>query len=271
MKPLVSVVIPTYNSEKTLPLCLESIRKQTYERIEIIGVDKGSRDKTVKIAREYGARVFVIDATERSEQVNYGARKARGKYIYRVDSDFVLQPDVIAKAVKKCESEGYDAVCIHNTSDPSISFWARVRMLERDCYLGDRLNVAARFFRKDVFLKARGFDESLVVAEDYDLHNRLLKMGFRIGYVDAFEVHVGEPKTLREVVLKSFYYGKTIKNFMKKNKAQAIKQLTPIRPAFLRNWRRFLEDPKLTLGFIIYQFIRYTSAGIGTLTSLKAG
>lgn len=268
MKPLVSVVIPTYNSERTLSACLESIRNQTYERIEVIVVDKGSSDRTVEIAKRYGAKVLVVNARERSEQVNLGVRAARGKYVYRVDSDFILEPDVVEKAVSRCELGGYDAVCVHNTSDPTVSFWARVRKLERDCYLGDRLNVAARFFRRDVFLRAGGFDEDLVAAEDYDLHNRLIKMGFRIGHVDACEVHIGEPKTLREVALKSFYYGKTIGVFLKKDKRQAIRQLTPLRPAFLRNWRKFLEEPMLTLGFIIYQSVRYFSAGIGAVTRL---
>jgi len=46
-KPLVSVVIPTYNSEKTLKKCLESIKRQTYKNIEIIVVDKFSKDRTV--------------------------------------------------------------------------------------------------------------------------------------------------------------------------------------------------------------------------------
>jgi len=43
--PLASIVVPTYNSEKTLPLCLESIRKQTYREIEVLVVDNFSRDR----------------------------------------------------------------------------------------------------------------------------------------------------------------------------------------------------------------------------------
>ena len=52
-KPLVSVIIPTYNSEKTLPLCLESIKRQTYKNIEVIIVDNFSVDRTVDIAKRY--------------------------------------------------------------------------------------------------------------------------------------------------------------------------------------------------------------------------
>jgi GT2 family glycosyltransferase len=106
-----------------------------------------------------------------------------------VDSDFIVEPEVIEEAVKKCENENYDAICIHNTSDPTISFWSKVRKLERDCYKDDELNVAARFFKREVFEAISGFNESLVAGEDYDLHNRLLERGFRIGRIKAQEIH----------------------------------------------------------------------------------
>ena len=51
--PLVSIIIPTYNSEKTLPLCLESIKRQTYKNIEVIVLDNFSIDRTVDIAKRY--------------------------------------------------------------------------------------------------------------------------------------------------------------------------------------------------------------------------
>jgi len=52
-QPLISVIIPTYNSEKTLPLCLESIKRQTYKNIEVIIVDNFNVDRTVDIAKRY--------------------------------------------------------------------------------------------------------------------------------------------------------------------------------------------------------------------------
>ena len=266
-EPLVSIVIPTYNSEKTLAKCLESIKNQTYKNIEIIVVDKNSKDKTAEIAKSYGVKVFVINARERSVQKNFGVKQSRGKYVYIVDSDFIVEPEVIEEAVKKCEKEGYDAIVIHNTSDPTISFWSRVRKLERDCYRDDELNIAARFFRKDVFEAVGGFNESLVAAEDYDLHNRLLEKGFKIGRIQAQEIHIGEPKSLSEIVKKYYYYGKTIGEFIKENPRKGIKQLSPIRPAFIRHWKEFMKQPLLTLGFIVYQTVRYFSTGLGFLVS----
>jgi glycosyltransferase involved in cell wall biosynthesis len=265
--PLVSVVIPTYNSEKTLTKCLESTKNQTYKNIEIIVVDKNSGDKTVEVAKSYGVKVFVIDARERSEQKNFGVKQSKGKYVYIVDSDFIVAPEVIAEAIRRCEDENYDAVCVHNTSDPTVSFWSKVRKFERDCYKNDELNVAARFFKKEVFEAIGGFNESLVAAEDYDFHNRLLEKRFKVGRIQAQEIHIGEPKSLWEIAKKHYYYGKTIGEFIKANPQKGIKQLSPIRPAFIKHWKEFVGHPILTLGFVIYQIVRYFSAGLGYLAS----
>jgi glycosyltransferase involved in cell wall biosynthesis len=267
IEPLVSVIIPTYNSEKTLAKCLESIKAQTYKDIEVIIVDRNSEDKTIGIAKIYGVKFLQIQAEERTKQVNIGVRQAKGKYIYRVDSDFVLDPNVVEEAVEKCENEGYDAICIHNTSDPTISFWSKVRKFERDCYKDDELNVAARFFKKEVFEAIGGFNESLVAGEDYDFHNRLIEKGFRVGRIQAQEVHIGEPKSIWEIAKKHYYYGKTIGKFIKANPKRSMRQLAPIRPAFIKHWKEFAKHPFLTLGFIVYQTIRYFSAGLGYLAS----
>src|SRR5512136_2642001 len=101
-RPLISVVIPTFNSEEFLERCLESIRAQSYPEVEIIVVDNYSGDKTRDIAEKYADLVF-LQGSERSVQVNFGVKHARGKYVYRVDSDFVVEPDVIQEAVEKCE------------------------------------------------------------------------------------------------------------------------------------------------------------------------
>ena len=265
-KPLVSIVIPTYNSEKTLAKCLESIKRQTYKNIEIIVVDKFSKDRTVEIAKKFGAKIF-FKGPERSSQVNFGIKKARGKYIYRVDSDFILEPTIIEEAIKKCEKEGFDAIAVHNTSDPTVSFWSKVRKLERDCYKDDELNIAARFFKKEIFKIVGGFNESLVAGEDYDFHNKLLEKGFKIGRIEAQEIHIGEPKSILEIAKKHYYYGKTIGEFMKTNPKRGLKQLSPIRPSFIKNWKKFVKHPILTIGFIIYQLVRYFSAGLGFLVS----
>jgi GT2 family glycosyltransferase len=133
-------------------------------------------------------------------------------------------------------------------------------------YSSDDLNVAVRFIRTDAFLSLGGFDTQLVACEDYDLHNRLIKK-YSIGRVTAKEVHIGEPKSIKEVAQKHYYYGKTIYPFLKKNKWKGIKQTVPIRKAFLKHYKEFIRHPSLTVGFIVYQIVRYFSGTCGILAS----
>lgn len=266
-KPLVSVIIPTYNSSRTLRRCLESVFAQTYKIIETIVVDRNSADRSVAIAQRLECRVYVLNASERCAQMNFGAKMSIGEFVYIVGSDFVLDPTIIEEAVEKCAVEGFDAVCVHNTSDPTISFWSKVRKLERDCYVDDELNVAARFVRKNAFDAIGGFDTNLVAVEDYDFHNRLIGQGFRVGRIKAKEVHIGEPKTLREIVEKYYYYGKTVGRFIRKQPKKATVQLSPIRLSFFRHRSQFAKNPVLAGGFFVYQVIRYFASTIGLLTA----
>lgn len=233
MGSLVSIVIPTRNSAATLPLTLRSIERQTYSDIEVIVVDNRSSDGTVEIARRFGARVYSY-GPERSAQKNYGALRARGRYVYFIDSDFVLHPRVVEESVQLLES-GSDAVVVLNISDPRPSIVARARFYERLSYYGSNTYEAARFMKKSLFLRVGGFDPHLYANEDLDLHQRLLRHGARIAWTRrSFEIHLGEPRSVREYVVKSLYYGSSIGRYFRKNPNPL--HMTPLRPTFFRRW-----------------------------------
>jgi glycosyltransferase involved in cell wall biosynthesis len=265
--PLVSIIIPTYNSQNTLERCLDSVRNQTYKNIELIIVDNGSTDRTVEIAGQYGAKVHILTGVERSKQINYGVKTARGKYVYRVDSDVILDSIIVEEATRKCEDEGYDAVFTFVACDPTISFWAKVRKLEKDCYRNEPLYVGAKFLKKEAFEAIGGFRENLVAAEDYDLYNRLKRTSYRIGKIKSQELHIGEPKRLMDIVRKQYYYGSTIRGFLRANPTAGVIQLNPIRLPLIRNWRKFAKHPLLTVGFVVYYIVQYTSAAAGLIMS----
>jgi glycosyltransferase involved in cell wall biosynthesis len=264
--PLVSIIIPSKNSSRLIYPCLNSLRNQTYPNIEIIVVDNSSEDNTLDIARRFTNLIYSYNP-ERSSQINYGVTKSSGKYIYRVDSDFILDPNVIMEAVNLAESNNYAAILIHNTSDPSVSYWAKVRKFERDMYEYEDLNVAVRFIRKDIFLSIGGFDPELNYGEDYDLHNRIIQK-YAIGKIHSKEMHLGEYKSLLEIAKKNYYYGKSASKFLRKNKLRGVKQVNPIRRTFFNNLDKFVRQPTLAFGFIIYQLVRYGSGMLGLLTSL---
>jgi len=263
-EPLISVIVPTKNSSNTLAQCLNSLISQTYRNIEILVVDNYSTDSTIQIAKNYTNKIFVI-GSERSAQTNYGVMMSSGKYVYRIDSDFVLEPNTIKEAVETAESNNYAAVLIHNSSDDSISFWAKVRKFERDMLRDDALNVAARFIRKDLFILMGGLDVHLVAGEDYDIHNRLIKR-YKIGRINSREVHIGEYKSLKDIAKKNYYYGRTIYFFLKKNKYRGIKQTIPFRMIYLRHWREFFVNPRLMGGFLVYEVVKYSAALCGLIS-----
>jgi glycosyltransferase involved in cell wall biosynthesis len=264
MGPLVSVIVPTRNSASTLGRCLQSLKEQTYPSIEIIVVDNKSSDKTQAIAEQFGASLIVA-GRERSEQTNIGARNARGVYLYRTDADFVLDSTLISRAVELAQS-GFDAVIVHGTSDSTISLWARVRKAERECFEGDWAHTAASFFTKKAFDSVGGFNEALTAFEDYDLNNRLLKRGYRVGRINARAIHLGEPRSLAEVVPKYIYYGdrKNLTEFASKNPGKGLWQIMPIRVVYIRNLRKFGLD---FFPFLVYHYVKYASALIGFISS----
>lgn len=260
-KHLVSVVIPTKNSARYVGRCLESIRNQSYTPIEIIVVDNRSTDKTRDIARRFGASVYSA-GPERAAQTNVGISHARGMYIYRVDSDFVVEKDVIAQAVQKCVREKLDGIAVHNISAPGLGFWSDVRNLERETYKNDSLVVGVRFFTQASWEKIGRYDDA-IIWDDYDFHNRFVTAGFRWGRIRAKEYHLGEPKNIWDIMKKSFYYGREMVPYMRKHPQRALLQANPVRVSYVRHWRSFIAHPLLTLGFIIMQFVKYSAGMVG--------
>lgn len=97
--PSISIVIATYNSDKTLPLTLESIKKQDYpkNKIEVLVIDGGSEDETLLIAKKYGCKVIKNPKREPIPAKHLGFMKAVGKYIVYLDSDEVIEKSTSLK------------------------------------------------------------------------------------------------------------------------------------------------------------------------------
>lgn len=111
--PLISVIIPCYNAEKTLDKCLKSVVQQLFTNLEIIIVDDGSTDGTLKICEEFqnkDERIQIIT------QSNYGVSKARnegikvatGKYVCFVDSDDWVEPTYCSELLNLLVTENAD-------------------------------------------------------------------------------------------------------------------------------------------------------------------
>jgi len=112
-KPLVSVIVPTYNVERYVEDCIDSLISQTYPNVEIIVIDDGSKDATVYLLNQYKDKFKLIAHDNNKGQGarrNEGIKRAKGKYIYFVDSDDWIESDAIEKLVKQAEAEKVELV-----------------------------------------------------------------------------------------------------------------------------------------------------------------
>ena len=269
-EPLVSIVIPVKNGAKTFRRSLTSLVNQSFKNIEIIIVDNFSTDKTAEIVQEFRKKdhrvKFFRKGPERGAQMRRGISKARGKYIFITASDMVVDKELVEKAVDKCEDGGFDAVYGHIKSETK-GYWSRVKALERRLYVNDALMEAAFFYRRKVFLGLGGYDRDLVGVEE-EFQHRLDKRGFKTGKINVFETHIDEIDSLKEIVLKSFYYGQYDIPYFKKYPLLAFKKRFPIRAAFFRNFNLLIKDFDLFIGFIILKIFQYSFGLAGLLLGL---
>ena len=257
--PLVSVIVTTKNEELNIAACLESVAQQSMPLLEMIVVDNFSEDKTVQIARQFGAKVFQL-GPERSAQRNYGVEQAQGKYILYLDADMRLSQKVIEECVNCCEADaGVSGIYI-----PEIivgeGFWIKVRRFERSFYDGTVID-AVRFVPRATFQKVGGFDIHFTGPEDWDFDKKIRGLGKTV-IVDAYLEHDEGDFNLQHYLNKKNYYSKGFDIYAKnwgKDDPDIRKQLSP--------WYRFvgvfvehgkfiklMEHPILSLGMYYLRF-----------------
>ena len=263
-QPLVSIIVPTKNSAKFLDQCLLSIKNQTYENIEIIVVDNFSSDNTVQVAKKYTKKIFK-KGNERSTQVNFGVKQARGEYVYKVDSDFLLNKNIVKQCLQKIK-HGYDAIVVHNSPDVKVSWIAKIRKFEVDMYKYDLTHASARFLKKPIYIKLGGYNEKITAGQDYDLQNKINRANYKTAFVNAEAIHLGEPKSFWKHLLKYYDYGNNFVIYQQINKEESKKQLSFFRKVYFKNWRKFIKQPILGIGFIFYNICKYSFGGAGFLT-----
>ena len=249
----VSVVVPTKNSANTLESCLRSIREQTYPAIECIVVDNFSTDATPDIARKW-ADHFFSQGPERSTQRNYGAKQASGKYVVFIDSDMILTPKVIEDCVSRMDEATAGVVIPETSFGPT--FWAKCKAIERACYVGDPYIEASRFFRREDFLAAGGYNEDLIGNEDWALHNEIEKRG-AIRRIDSFIHHNEGHITLFKSAAKKGYYSTTFDKYRRMYPEKAKYQYsTGYRLGLLlKGWKQFFAHPLAYLGMFLMKVL----------------
>jgi len=194
--PLVSVIIPCFNSEAHIEETVESVLAQTHESVELIVVDDGSTDKTVSIIRNYGSKLRLI--CQKNQGVcsarNKGLQAASGDYVCFMDHDDYWYPEKLAKQIKAFSEhpevgavytsfivwsanekgvfpkpDSFHRESIPDDIDPEYSGWIYHHFLI-DCWM---LTSTAMFRRTTFSLCGGAFDENLPYSEDWELWLRM--------------------------------------------------------------------------------------------------
>lgn len=271
INPLVSIIIPTYNSWKYIKNCLESIINQSYDNIEIIIVDKFSLDKTKEIASKYTN--FIFDKwVERTTQKNYWIKKAKWKYVFFVDSDMTLNQKVVEKSVKLYENNpNIWWICI-----PENSVWkglfVKIRDFERKFYTETSIE-SARFFKKDDVVKVWWFEEDLVFFEESLLPQKIeSKLNKSCKYkIKEYINHNEWDNNLLYWLKKKFYYWKTLDLYKLKVKKIGIEKTLDSQIWILNRYMIFFSNkmfytrPFLAFWVICLKTLEFTSWWLGFL------
>jgi glycosyltransferase involved in cell wall biosynthesis len=219
-EPLVTISIPTMNSGRFIGRCLEAIGSQTYKRIEINVIDGGSSDETVDIAKAHGVREILTYSGGLLGARELGVRIAHGSIMVLLDSDQILEPDAIERAVEMLGDHDmlvleedvysnetfieklfhYDRILIHSVKD--FSPYTGV-MLPR-IYEKELLRAAFSAMPLQALEKIGGQDHAIIYYEAW-------KISQRVELVLAAVKHI-EPDNIITVWKKFYRWGYTSKD-----------------------------------------------------------
>jgi glycosyltransferase involved in cell wall biosynthesis len=192
-RPLASVVIPAYNSERYIAESIESVLTQTYSPLEIVVVDDGSQDGTGGAASAHSEVTLIRQPNSGpSAARNRGFAASSGEFVAFHDSDDMMTPSKLEVQIGHLlENPAVGCVLAEQelVMEPGaeLPFWAEgskvpTLMPPRPPELADEpvVHPMTMVLRREVFEQVGGFDESLAPAEDFDWMLRASEMGVEI-------------------------------------------------------------------------------------------
>lgn len=183
--PIISVIVPVFNGEKTIKETIESVLNQTFTDFELIVIDDGSQDRTLEVVhriQDSRIKVFSYLNAGQSTSRNRGITIAKGEYISFIDADDLWTPDKLESQLKALQANPEAAVAYswtnwidessqllgkgsHNTEQGDVF----AKLLLNDFVA----NGSNSLIRRQALTEVGGFDPSVTPAEDWDLWLRL--------------------------------------------------------------------------------------------------
>ncbi len=210
--PPVSIIVPAFNEEKVLSRTIDALLEVDYPRKEIIVVDDGSTDETLKMATSYGDRIRVIHKENggKFSALNYGAKLANAEIIVVVDADTVLATVSIKELVTKFEDKDVVAVAgnvkVGNrvnwlTRCQALEYVSSIQILRRafDSYGVVTVVPGALGAFKKKTLTEMGLYDRDTLTEDFDATIKVLKTGLVVQGSSAALAYTQAPETLSDL------------------------------------------------------------------------
>ncbi len=213
----ISVIIPVFNGGRKIRRCVRALQRQRTNRAyEIIIVDDGSTDGSLKWVKGNGVRIFKQANQGPAAARNLGVEKARGKIVLFTDADCEPLEDWIEQMVQPLEDASISGVKGSYLSRQKkivsrfvqLEYECKYNKMKRDCHI-DFIDTYAAGFVKDDFLKAGKFDTRFPTAsvEDQEFSFRMWKKGYRMVFNPAARVYHTHSDTLWNYMKKKFRIG----------------------------------------------------------------
>ena len=193
----ISIVIPTYSEEESLPKLLESIKSQVFAPTEVIVADAFSKDKTREIAKSFGC--IVVDGGKIAVGRNAGEKVAKSNYILFLDADCELpNPMALGEAFFQFQKKDVDIAStryvVSKSETPGFGrsagkviygFGNAVKKVQTIVSYPKWEGGAFILVKKSVFEHVGGFDEKLSVGEDREFFQKAVRLGYKYRSLDV--------------------------------------------------------------------------------------
>ncbi|MDZ7808314.1 MAG: TIGR04283 family arsenosugar biosynthesis glycosyltransferase [Gracilimonas sp.] len=170
-----SIIIPTFNEGEKIGGLIRHLKNSAGSReIEILIIDGGSSDGTIEKAENAGAKPLRSPKKGRARQMNFGARQAKGDWLYFLHADTV-PPESFLEDMMQAIENGAKSGCFMLEFDIdhwALKFYAWFTKFDVDVF---RFGDQSLFVEKRIFEEIGGFDESLTVMEDQEIIKRIKK------------------------------------------------------------------------------------------------
>ncbi|MEV6601505.1 glycosyltransferase [Actinoplanes sp. NPDC051346] len=270
-EPVVSVIVPAYNSAPLLRDFLGACQASRYRDFEvIINDDLRSTDDTQALVEKFRADgldvTYLRENRSMAQGRKRGAAEARGSILLHLDSDMKVTPGLIGECVELLSGGGYDALVIPEESF-GTTFWAQCKWLEKKIYNGVEQIESLRCVRREVYDKLGGHDERMVFSEDKDFDLRVRKAGFTVGRTRGFLYHNEGELRLHKTMRKKLGYSGTADLFATEH-PEAFRWQTNIFNRFglyLRNFPYAFSHPLLYGGLWAMKVGEFGFGAVGHL------